>query len=128
MRAGDTLIIERPGTSLDSHLWIVISDPSVDADKVVIVNMTSWRADKDQACILNVGDHSFVIHRTCVSYEDAKILTTENLEKLITSGLIQSRGTCSGELLQRIRKGVPNSRMKLGTVDVLEEQGVIEPV
>jgi hypothetical protein len=66
MKAGDTLLIDDPGTTLDSHLWIVISDPDVDPEHVVIVNLTSYRADKDQACVLDKGDHPYLSHRTCV--------------------------------------------------------------
>jgi len=47
VKAGDTFIIEQPGTSLDSHLWMVISDPNVDPHEVVLLNFTTWRADKD---------------------------------------------------------------------------------
>jgi hypothetical protein len=66
MNAGDTLLIDAPGTTLDSHLWIVISDPALDPQRVVLVNMTSHRADKDQACVLEMGDHPYVSHRTCI--------------------------------------------------------------
>jgi hypothetical protein len=56
MNAGDTFIIPVPGTSYDSHLWMLISDPQA-GEFGVIVNFTSWRADKDQACIVEPGDH-----------------------------------------------------------------------
>jgi hypothetical protein len=56
IEAGDTLLVALPNTSVDSHLWMVISDPT-QSDEVLIVNFTSWREDKDQACVLNRGDH-----------------------------------------------------------------------
>ena len=59
MNPGDTLLIVLPGTSLDSHLWIVISDPS-QHESCVIVNLTSWRSDKDQSCVLKPGDHPYI--------------------------------------------------------------------
>ncbi len=49
MNAGDTFRIPQPGTSLDSHLWVVISDPVVDPDRVLIVNFTTRRKDSDPA-------------------------------------------------------------------------------
>ena len=60
METGDTLIIPIPGVNLDSHLWIVISNPIADPERIVLVNFTKYRADKDQACVLNVGDHEFI--------------------------------------------------------------------
>ena len=43
MQAGTTLHVPDPGASYDSHLWMIISDPGQDAEKVLIVNMTSWQ-------------------------------------------------------------------------------------
>jgi hypothetical protein len=48
MNAGDTFRIPQPGTSLDSHLWVVISDPVVDAERVLIVNFTTRRSPLDE--------------------------------------------------------------------------------
>jgi hypothetical protein len=57
MQSGDTFLIPEPGASYDSHLWIVLSNPADDETKVLIVNLTTWRKDKDQACVLVAGDH-----------------------------------------------------------------------
>jgi hypothetical protein len=58
MDAGTTLHVPQPGASYDSHLWMIISDPK--NDPVLIVNFTSWEDWKDQACVLNVGDHPYI--------------------------------------------------------------------
>jgi hypothetical protein len=50
MDAGDTF---RFGLG---HLYIVISDPHLDPESVVIVNMTTDRGG-DQSCVLLPGDH-----------------------------------------------------------------------
>jgi len=126
MDAGDTFLVDRPNTSYDSHLWIVISDPAVDADRVVIVNLTSHRADKDQACVLEVGDHPYVAHRTCVNYNGAKVVRDADIAFLLRTGKTRACAACSAALLQRIRDGIPESRMTLGIVEVLVEQGVID--
>ena len=62
MNGGDTFRIPEPGTSLDSHLWVVISDLTVDPVRVLIVNFTTRRKDSDPACILQSGEHPFVHH------------------------------------------------------------------
>ncbi len=126
MNAGDTLIIDEPGTSLDSHLWIVISDPAENPDEVVLVNFTKYRADKDQACIVELGDHPFISQRTCVEYRGAKTASAKELQILLDSGQISSHKPASPELLRRIRDGVPNSRMRNEHVLLLIAQGVID--
>jgi hypothetical protein len=124
--AGDSFLIPQPGASLDSHLWMVLSDPAREPQRIVIVNLTSWRADKDQACVLEVGDHPFVQHRTCVNFPMAKIVSRDQLQKLFDVGKLQSHAKVPPELLQRIRQSVPESRMPLEHADILVAQGLID--
>ncbi len=127
MNAGDTLIIAAPGTSLDSHLWIVISDPPENPEEVVLVNFTKYRADKDQACIVERGDHPFISQKTCVEYRGAKTASAKELQTLLDSGQISSHEPASLELLARIRAGVQNSRMHNEHVLILTAQGLVDP-
>jgi hypothetical protein len=75
---------------------MVVSEPSKDPDRVVIGNRTTWRADKDQACLLQGGDHPAVQHPTCANYRDAKVVPLRSLLEL-----------------------------KLGPVAILEDQGLV---
>jgi hypothetical protein len=97
MNAGDTFRIPQPGTTLDSHLWVVISDPTADEENILIVNFTTSRADSDKACILKPGEHPFVAHETCVNYAGAKVVSKANLDLLLTKNLGSSgkRAFCS---------------------------------
>jgi hypothetical protein len=126
MNAGDTLLIDAPGTTLDSHLWIVISDPALDPQRVVLVNMTSHRADKDQACVLEMGDHPYVSHRTCIEYRRAKVVRDGDMEALLSAGKISKSAPCSPALLKRIRDGVAASWMRLEVVAILQEQKLVD--
>jgi len=127
MNAGDTFRIPQPGTSLDSHLWVVISDPVVDAERVLIVNFTTRRKDSDPACILQAGEHPFVHHETCVNYAGAKVVSGAQIQTLLQRGLLSSHIALSDALLKRIRDGVAASeRMSLDHADILIEQGLIE--
>jgi len=126
MNGGDTFRIPQPGTSLDSHLWIVISDPSIDAKRILIVNFTTLRADSDRACVLNAGEHPFVKHETCVNYGGAKIVSKATIEHLMSKGLRLPHASLSGHLLKRIRDGAAAStRMSLDNADIMIEQGLI---
>jgi len=127
MNAGDTFRIPAPGTSLDSHLWVVISDPAVSAERVLIVNFTTRRKDSDPACVLQAGEHPFVHHPTCVNYAGAKIVSVAQIQTLLQKGLLSGHTAISAALLKRIRDGAAASeRMSLDHADILIEQGVIE--
>jgi hypothetical protein len=60
MKAGDTFYISDRG--VDTHLWVVISDPDRDAERVVLVSMTTYEGYKEAVCLLDVGDHPRVSH------------------------------------------------------------------
>jgi hypothetical protein len=127
MNAGDTFRIQQPGTSLDSHLWVIISDPAADEENILIVNFTTSRADSDKACILQPGEHPFVKHETCVNYAGAKILSQANIEMFLNKGLMVAHASVSAALLKRIRDGAADSeRMSLDHADILINQGLIE--
>ncbi len=124
LNAGDTLIIPEPGTSYDSHLWMVISDPTL-GEYCIIVNFTSWRADKDQACIVEVGEHPYVKSRTCVNFRDAKLCRLVDLEALISARHLEAYCPLSPALLSKIRNAIPESRMRWSCVQFLIDQGVV---
>ena len=127
MKAGDTFKIPLPGTSLDSHLWVVISDPSLDSERIVIVNFTSKRADSDLACVLQAKEHPFVHHETVVNYRGAKVVSESDINLLLKSGSLASHAAVSADLLKRIREGVPASRMELEIADILiDEQKLVD--
>ena len=125
MNAGDTLLIALPDASVDSHMWMVISDPA-QSDDVLIVNFTSWRADKDQACILDRGDHPYISRKTCINFKDAKVCKAENLDKLIDAGQMKSLEPLSTDILRRIRDSVADSRISQDNAQFLVDQGLVE--
>jgi hypothetical protein len=127
MNAGDTFHIPLPGTSLDSHLWVVISDPVKDANNVLIVNFTTWRSDSDPACILQASEHPFVHHETCVNYAGAKVVSVAQLTTLLQAGKMVNHAPVSNALLKRIRDGAGDStRMAMDHANILIDQGLLE--
>lgn len=125
MNAGDTMLIPLPSTSVDSHLWMVISDP-VQSDVCLLVNFASWRHDKDQACVLMAGEHPYVNKQTCVNYHDAKLCKTADLDQLILSGRMKAHIPLSQSLLIKIRAAVPESRITQAHAQMLVDQGLVE--
>jgi hypothetical protein len=87
MNAGDTFLT--PG--VDDHLWMVISEPSLDPS-LVVVCFLSWQPHYDQSCIVEAGEHPFVTHSTCVNYPGATIVTDSTLEHLKSKGRLKLKG------------------------------------
>jgi hypothetical protein len=125
MEAGDTFYL--PDESADGHLWIVISDPRKNANRVLLVSMTSHDVSKEHACLIDAGEHPNVTHKTCISYKPARQTALENLDRLRDSGYLKMQPPVSPELLERIRRGVSLSkRIDLEHVELMEEQELLD--
>lgn len=125
MRAGDTFTYF---DGSDKHLWVVISDPDINAtDFVVTVNLTTYQVGKESACVLNPGDHPFIKRTTCVQYADARPIASAILDKHLGNGRIVRQTPVSPQILARIRSGAAAScHIPLGCRKILVEQGLIE--
>jgi hypothetical protein len=119
MKAGDTFLA--PG--FDDHLWMVISDPSIDPDNVVIVFFLSWQPHYDQACIVQAGEHPFVKHATCVEYPAARITTNQKLDEGLASGKLKHKAPLSADLLGKIRRSAAASDITADAYGILRQQG-----
>ncbi|MGA2067936.1 MAG: hypothetical protein ABSG86_23405 [Thermoguttaceae bacterium] len=121
MNAGESFFFE-----FSEHLWIVISDPSLDGSHVLVANVSTDRGH-DPACILQPGDHPFVKHRSCIRYDKCCLWRNADLERLVSSGRIRPQEPISAELLARVREGAGNSDfIALGCRQLLAEQGLID--
>ena len=124
MNAGDTFQL---AGAADRHLWIIISDPAIDPNQVLFVNLTTYDPREDQTVVLNVGDHPFIQHRTCVSYSRARVATNFQLEQLKNAQRLIPHASVTAKLLQRLRDGAAlSSRIKMGHLELLQNQGLIE--
>jgi len=97
------------------HLWVVISNPAADGS-VLMVNFTSWHEhvdnDKtcDETCIMEVGDHPSITHRTVVYYAKRRDVTAAHQEAMLKNpSLAPSGAPVSTELLRRIQEGALES-------------------
>jgi hypothetical protein len=123
VRAGDTFLV---AVAADEHLWMIISDPDVDPQRVLVVNFSSWKPYHDQACIVEPGDHPFVIRRSCVNYPEARVTDADVLERLRAANQLFPRQPLSPELLARIRRSARASRLRLEHLQVLLDQGLVQ--
>ncbi len=127
MRAGDTFRFS--DRVLERHLWVVISDPLLDvADRVVIVRFTTYRKGRDATCLLQPGDHPFIVHPTVVDYAEALDISNAGLDGFVGSGKAFLQEPVTPALLGRIRQGAAESAfLPEGCREILIKQGLIEP-
>jgi hypothetical protein len=123
MRCGDTFL----RADSDKHLWIVLSDPNLDPENVLIVNLTSYDSRKESACILQSGDHQWITHQTCVNYEDAVVTTLAKLNAAKDAGAIRTNAKLSEQVLRRVLEGVlVSERITLEKADIVINQGLVD--
>ena len=115
-----------------SHLWVVISDPSMNPNCVLIVNLTSVKVAgydgyEDLSCVFNGGEHEWIRHQSYVSYFDARQYTNKALDVLTSSArLTETYQTVSTELVERIHAGAAITERLAGEFEaLLREQGFI---
>ena len=122
MKAGDTFLLPHPY----HHLYVVCSDPALDAERVVLVNFTSFEPEEESCCIVNAGEHIFVTHKSCMRYKDARVASVAAMKLLVKSGQAKPRTPVSDELLTRIRQGASKSvHLPEGCRRVLTDQSLI---
>lgn len=108
----------------DDHLWFIASDTK-EAD-VVILSLTTVRRWSDLSCLIQAGEHDFVVHESCVAYQYAEIVSVATLKDKWENGDIRSRTPLSDELMLRVWDGAAITRMlPLRCVQILEDQSLI---
>jgi hypothetical protein len=125
MNAGDTFFLWIKAA--DCHLWVIISDPTLFPDAVLIASFTTYTCDQEDACLLDAGEHRHVTHKTCVSYGHARKTTAANLCQLRNSGKIEMKDPVSPQILQRIRLGASRSRrIAVELIELMGHQGLLD--
>jgi hypothetical protein len=104
LKAGDTVAMRLGHPTID-HLWILVTDPHQESQKVVMVNITTLRSHSDRTVILRKGDHPYILHDSVVSYQDAQELSVVKIQAQIDRGWPQC-DSCSDELLKKVQAGL----------------------
>jgi len=104
MNRGDTFYF-RGHENPFPHLWIVLSDPIQDSEQVVIVSLTTWQAYRDDSCILNVGDHPSIKHKTSVYYEKPRFISLDKLRKAKEIGALDPQQSLDKAVLKSMIDG-----------------------
>jgi hypothetical protein len=94
---------------------------------VLFVSITSYDVTKEDVCLLDVADHPFVKHKSCIAYGSAKDAPLAALLGLLSAGQLRISEPVSAGLLERIRRGVSLSRdIKQKYIDLMLEQDMLD--
>lgn len=111
------------------HVRIVISNPDINAERVITVGVSTWRGVGDPSCILQPDEHPVIRHVSHIRYDASQVCRLESLLKPPDprSRHMQPVQAFTGALLDRIMRGAAASEfMKLAHQDILRDQGLIE--
>ncbi|MHC5055762.1 MAG: hypothetical protein ACYTKD_13715 [Planctomycetota bacterium] len=130
IEAGNSFFAPWPEPDCVTHLFFVLSDPSVDREHVLVVPVMAWDADyKESTCLVDPGEHPFIKHTSYVNYGCAELAPADLIEERLVSGEFRTREPASPELLEKIRRGAEQSDfLELGYRDILEGQGLVDPL
>jgi hypothetical protein len=126
VHAGDSFVF-RSGSD-GRHLWVVISDPFQNNDKVLIVNLTTVRGVRfeDLCCVIEPGEHEWVKARSYIKFDMARVYPDERLELFKNGRVIREYSPFSAPILDRIRKAtLVTQNLELGHVQLLQDQGLV---
>jgi hypothetical protein len=88
------------------HLRIVISDPDVDGN-VLIVSLSSIKPHRyhDPSCVLEQENHSFIKHLSYINYKFAEEMICAEIVNDRFKGRVILKENVSDEVLERIQNG-----------------------
>jgi len=100
-----------PSDSSKKHLYVVLTEPVDTVSRKGCVVWVSWSSVKekrfhDGTCILEVGDHPFITKRTWVNYEQAAVVTVEEIRKNLNRGTLVESDPLKERALSRIVEGL----------------------
>lgn len=107
MGEGQTFLGE--GTKTPSgekrHLMIVVAEKDTE---YLIVPVTTWHDElplglQDDSCLLNIGDHSFIKHKSWLDFRFSKSVQAIDILQGILNGLLIRKEDLTPELLSYIQ-------------------------
>ena len=87
------------------HLCVCLTSPC-DKDNILIVTIQTYRPNFDTSCILDVGDHEFITHKSIATYARATKVGGTATQKLIDNGTHTQKASVSAAILKKLRDGL----------------------
>ena len=88
-----------------NHLWFALSGPAA-AGLIAMVNLTTHkpeRPDHESCLVLEIGDHPYIIHESCIFFRGARLIAQDELEQRKVSGASPQHAKATPELLRRLQ-------------------------
>lgn len=105
-----TLLIPS-GTTHDpdkKHLFVICA---LNNDQALLATVSTWANDLcDSACILEAGDHPFLLAQSYILYRKCRIEKCETLSKGVESGILIPRQSFGDDVFSRICEGLQKSK------------------
>lgn len=113
--------------NINDHLHVIISNPDEFPAEVICFNLTTWKGDHcDSACIVEPGEHTWVLRKSFVYYENPRKLDAKAMALLETSNRIEKWPAVSDELFARMLNGAQESiRLPVEYEDLMRTQGLL---
>lgn len=117
----------------DPHLWFIISDPLLDARRVLYVNVTTLDPTaplkdmfNDRACVIEPEEHPFITATSCICYYGAHACSLAHLESKHARGELRFGDPAIQQLLEKMRRCAENSlHMEPNDFQILLDQGLV---
>jgi hypothetical protein len=112
-----------------THLNILISDPVLDPEKLVVVNISSLRENNsllDRTCVLNAGDHAAITHDSFIVFSESYETSVEMLQYKLEHKELQRAAALESSALQKILQKCSDARLfKRAFKSLLRDQNLI---
>jgi len=106
-RRATVLMMSGPRHDPDrKHLFVLLTNPCLIENSVLMVVISSRRPNYDPSCELNVGDHEFVRHPSFVEYAHGRIQLVAGLERGLRDGTLHEKAEFAAAIFQRICAGL----------------------
>lgn len=102
MIIGKTFLSDEDKISKKRHLFVVIATKDIEC---VAVPINTWRNDntrQDASCILNVGDNSFIKHKSWVNFGRAKVIAIGDIYDKINRGIFIAKSNMEDKIVNLI--------------------------
>lgn len=125
MKLGDTFRFADPSED-GGHLFVVISDPGRQPDKVLVTSITTFHDRiRDKSCIIEADEHPQIRRRSCMFYDDTYLTTAKRLEQFEAWGEVIVHEPFDLDLMERVWEGAALSPMfKYEYRQMLDDQGL----
>ena len=115
---GDCFLVPNTGPGDKSHLFVVVSSPTNEKPaRIFFVPVCTYKEDTeeeqyrhDKACILEVDEHEFLIHRSYIDYRHIRCESINSVIKHLDSTYFEKQACMDSDVLKDIIEGVNRSR------------------